>query len=231
MKLQTRKKGQICFFLSVLLCLFLCQSPGFAKDKTDVRFFQSGEYWVFCSLGVKREMPKIGPGMYQEISYKLVFQGEWQETDKLRLMEIRFMETGDFYAARDVVSGKSFNAQGEYYGSAWVPESRAGKIRSVLVLEVSGPGFDRGRKKKAPAPPPAEIESPADEEVPPPPAPPETSAPEPPPAPQGLFGKAVITNEEIKKTLAAYSMDSPANSNEKNSPEDGDEDEEDEESA
>lgn len=226
MKLQTPKKGQISFFLVVLLCIFLCQFAGFAKDKSDVRFFQSGEYWVFCSLGVKREMPKIGPGMYQEISYKLVFQGEWQEADKLRLMEVRFMETGDFYAARDVVSGKSFSAQGEYYGSAWVPESRAGKIQSVLVLEVSGPGLRRGLRKKEPAPS-AEIESPADEQVPPPPAPPETMAPEPPPAPQGLFGKTVITNEEIKKTLAAYAMDSPADSNEKSSPED----EEDEESA
>ncbi len=200
MRLQKRKNKLTIAVLVLAALLLPAVTASAEKDK--VRFSESGGYWVFYSFGVSRAMPELGPDTYRELNYKLVYRSDWAVAAKDRLVEVLFMDKSSFYVVRDVAAGKNFNSQGEFYGSLWLPEKRAGDVKRVEIRETvtgsleaplqqtgqnAGPAVTKSRrpiirryvrrKKVQPGQAPA------------PPA--ESKAPQP-----------VITNDVITKTLS-----------------------------
>ena len=158
------------------------------KSRPKTKNAESGLYRVFYEPGGVEKRPGLGEGLFREINYKVVFQGDWVPNED-RLIEVLFLDPEEFIAGRDVLADKDLAPHGEYYGSVWVPEAKSKKIRGVKVVEAS----------KAPPPPPLPKPEPT---VLPPPDPEQNRPLRKNNGPKGLFGTKVITDEDILKLVS-----------------------------
>lgn len=167
----------------VILMLIYSPLSWAAFGKSQAKTAQSGPYRIFYVPGDSEKRPELGKGKFRELNYKIVFQDEWKPSPD-RLVQIAFVDPQGFIVARDVLADKDLAPRGEYYGSVWVPQGRWKNIRGVKVNEV---------RKQEPRPAPKEVAAA--------PIPEPKPEPVPNPGPKGVFGKKVITDEDILKAL------------------------------
>lgn len=105
------------------------------REKQKIVQLDTAQYRVYYLTGAPEKKPELGQGEYSELQYKIVYQDDWV-SDSSRLIEVDFLDNDDFIQARDVVADKSFNPQGEYYGSQWIKSGQEKNIKRAEVHEV-----------------------------------------------------------------------------------------------
>ena len=110
-------------------------------------------------------------------------------------VEVDFLDREDFIVIRDVIADKSFNGQGEYYGSQWIKPDQIKKVKKVEVHEVE-------QKNKVEAPKPGK--KPEMKRVPVPPKKFDRKAyfEEKNPKLKEIFSRQILTEKDVQEALS-----------------------------